>query len=176
MRLSEFQRLVTKPPRVIQSTVERSSRTQSFIVQNGLLYDYYSIKVSPTPIKEGKPFHKIEKLPSILADGLVVINKKIYIVSRKDLLRRRINVNNEYHQSTQSQQQPVQEPTVESTVKQSTVNRALGVEVSEDVNMAWDEQIRTLLHVNDPEAWYWETEDTPQPLGIDESGTIQDTE
>lgn len=173
MIVSEIQRLVTKPPRVTKSTLDAKSRTVSFVILNGMFYDYYSMKVSKEPISPSGLFHRIEKLPAVLADGLVIFNKKIYAVSRKDLLRRRINVSTEYSIPVQ---QPVAATTIEPIVEQPVTHNPAGFEVLEDANVAWDEQVRSLLHAHDPEAWYWETESSAQPGRDDEDGSVSDSE
>lgn len=173
MIVSEIQRLVTKPPRVTKSTLDAKSRTVSFVIPNGMFYDYYSLKVSKEPTGSSGLFHRIEKLPPVLADGLVIFNKKIYAVSRKDLLRRRINVSTEYHVPVH---QPIAETTVEPVVEQPVTHNPAGFEVLEDANMAWDEQVRSLLYAHDPEAWYWETESATQPGRDDEDGPVPDFE
>lgn len=167
IHIGRVRSLVTKPPKLSKPDLDPSK--EYFVVDNGMLFDYYPIKILPTSFGSGR-FHKIEKSPPVISDGFVIFKKKIYKLTKEDLLRRRINVSAEYHPTVQ----PIVAVSNAPDIHKPAVSQPSRIELSEDANVAWEEQIRTLLHADDPQTWDWETETPAQSGRVDEDSAVQD--
>ena len=130
-----------------------------FVVQNGLLFDYYPVKVGPHSLSI---FLSIEVSPPVLTDGFICYQRKIYKVSANDLLRRRINVKNEQSVETTDTKREKAKSTNSRTdsVPDNRTQRAdefVEHEKSEDINLAFKNQIDSLLHAySSKEGEEWE--------------------
>lgn len=138
----------------------------SFAVQNGLMWDYYPMKLGD---RKGD-FVAITKLPPVLKEGYATYQKKLFKVTFKDFLRSRINVGqpaftaepaatDEPSGTTDQPTATVDKPRVDSV--QSGSDKSFGLQEHQAADVAWEEQVRALLHLDDPEA-EWEFETAPQ--------------
>jgi len=121
-----------------------------YLVKTGLLYNYYPIKVKP--FTDGDSIMRFEKAPPVLMEGIVIINKKPYHVTVQDLMRQVIRKSREVAVAKREQangnsgttsikalRQAVQHPVEQGSVREASV------EIIEDANAAWEEQIGALL-------------------------------
>jgi hypothetical protein len=154
VRLDEVIGLVTKPPRSSKPVLE--TNRDAFILVTGLFYDYYPIKLKP--ISLGDKFIRIEKSPPVLADGLIICNKKVYTITKQELLRRKFNVANECPVSTTKHTSTTNTVASASPGLQPGLSETLGDEVAQDVNLAWEEQVGALLYAENSQTWDWENE------------------
>lgn len=125
-----------KPPKDSRPTLEYTKDT--FVVRNGLLFDYYPMKASV--LIPDKIFNIIVS-PPILTDGYACLGKEIYEVSKQDLMKRKVYVSKQYSNRGSSTQP---EQSVPNPPKQELDNSS-GIEIDEDANLAWENQIDSLL-------------------------------
>lgn len=124
--------------------------TNTYAIMHGEVYDYYSIKLGES---KGK-FVELLKLPPCLEEGYITINKKLYFVTFKDLLRGRVNVEREFSTTATGDGQPITTIVVDqnnSVDNQSGLNQSTELQEGEHADLAWQEQINALLHLDDPE-------------------------
>lgn len=152
--------LASKGPKESLTTLEPVVGT--YAIQNGVLYDYY-------PIKFGEvkgDFVSLQRCPPILAEGYVTYQKKLYKVTLKDLLRSRVNVgvgpysvpttNNVAGAAITAAAAPSSPtPGLQVTAGQPELDPITGVQVTQAADVAWKEQVDSLLYSVDPEA-EWE--------------------
>lgn len=122
-----------------------------YLVKTGLLYNYYPIKVKP--FTEDDNIIWFEKTPPVLMEGIVIVGKKPYHVTTQDLMRgvirksravavakrEKVDGKSESVTSIKSLRQTLQHP------DEQRVSREASVEILEDANAAWEEQIGALL-------------------------------
>lgn len=136
-------------PKWSRGTLDLVNNT--YVVRNGLIYDYYPISV--LPLREGSHFYEIDISPGVQAQGIAIIDKTMYEVPLRDLLRRHIDV-----RKKQSTVNAVVNPRTRREATVQTDIRAVqsdpdefrpsdfaGDEISKDANLAWEDQISTLL-------------------------------
>lgn len=153
-------------PKVVKSVLEPTLNT--IAIENGLFFDYYPIKLGD---KTGD-FVQLTKLPPVIAEGFVTYNKRLYKLTYRDFFRRRLNVQSSYTAPTSATRTGAVESTntpepigvVEAgdNSVQSGVGNSVELQVLEDANLAWDEQINSLLHSIDSEE-EWVIENYSQP-------------
>lgn len=139
--------------------------TNTFAVQNGMLWDYYPIKLGD---RKGD-YVAIVKLPPVLKEGYATYQKKLFKVTFKDFLRSRVNVGQPAYTAepgTDDESGSTEQPklvTVKPAVnsEQCRTDDTFGVQINEAADVAWQEQVRALLYLDDPEA-EWEFETAPQ--------------
>jgi hypothetical protein len=136
----------------------------TYAVENGVLYDYYPVKLGD---RKGD-FVTITKLPPLLREGFVTYQKKLFKVELRDFFRSRVNVGKPYvaaADGTNANTTATSDSVVSAELgqpsttpdKQGTVDTS-GIQVDEAVDLAWEEQIRALLTLDDPEAqWDFKT-------------------
>lgn len=119
----------------------------TFVVRNGLIYEYYPISVRP--YKAGSNFIEFETSPGIVSDGIAIVGKKLYKVTVADLFRRKINVNK--REDTDDRSSTSKSATKAKSAKSKTISNkqgsieAFGSDVSKTADLAWEDQIDTLL-------------------------------
>lgn len=153
-----------------------------YVVQNGLLFDYYPISTKPE--RNGK-FIFLDVSPPVWKSGVAIIDRIQYDVSVQDIIRRRVNVSKSKqltrsatnNTSTSSSSFPgdgkkagesnigsggssplgeVQHP------NQLGVDDSIGDEERQAVDLAWDQQVGTLLQTLHSEKGEWEIASAPQ--------------
>lgn len=139
----------SKPPKYTRATIDKVNDT--FIVKDGLFYNYYPIKVSI--MIPGKVL-KIDVSPPLIADGYIVFKKKIYQVNKKDILRRK------FHVSREHRPKPIESECNIRHINEPRPEQIPQDEVLQDANLAWEEQIRALQHMVNPEEIWWCEDDS----------------
>jgi hypothetical protein len=139
-------------PIQVRSSLDIKNNT--YVVQNGFLFEYYPLVCKKT--QRGN-FLDIEISPGVLAEGVAMIDKKLYDVSLKDLVRRRIDVRKQ-----RISEEPVREPRRRTRAKanDTVLTTASIVQLSADqqrpssldsdqvaqaADLAWQDQVGTLL-------------------------------
>ena len=138
-----------------------------FIVREGDKWIYYLTRATPT---ETNKFVDFLKSPPVYKDGFFAYDRKFYPVSKRDVVRGHF-LNNSDYAFTLEQLKSIYEPTntTEANVNPSSCQsgsdnapaagedpnqpgfRVAIEEEANDIDLAWDEQIRTLLTFQDPE-------------------------
>lgn len=141
---------MTTGPKSTRSTLDVVNNT--YVVRNGLLYEYYPISVLQG--KDSAKFMRLGISPGVMSPGIAIVDKELYDVSVDDLFRRRINVANRHQRSN-----------VDATVNKSDVpakkgkntsktqgdpnkqgsSKVFGIEVSKAADVAWENQTDALL-------------------------------
>lgn len=151
----------------------------TYVVRNNLLYEYYPVSVYP--YKETDPFIKLEVSPGVMSPGTIVLDGKAFDVSLEDLLRRRINVKKQRLHATGDNIDGTDKSNGENkepgkvkvhSDKQGLVD-LFGDEVSEAADMAFENQVNSLLQVlHSQEGEEFEITNTTQSRRVDESGAV----
>lgn len=154
---------VTVRPKESKGALEPVKDT--YAVENGVLYDYYPIKLGD---RKGD-YVTIMKLPPVLKPGYVTYQKELYKVELRDFLRGRVNVGTNFkyvpaEPGATTEPEPANGAVDNASVsaEQQGASPDPGIQIDQAVDMAWEEQIRTLLTLDDPEA-QWEFETASQP-------------
>lgn len=162
-------------------------RSDYYIVKDGLLYNYYSIKIVPFEVDQ--KILRFEKYPPIIAEGVVMIKKKLYRVTPEDLLRGLVRTSREIVKVKRDKEKDVENvgnnrsnhpdvdistantdasvsasPVVRDAVQHQQQQSAFGLailEESELVDSSWQEQIGALQDfVSEKEGGEWEISNT----------------
>lgn len=143
-------------PKETRSSLEPVPNTLA--VSNGSNFDYYAIKLGSAV----NGYIPILKMPPIIAEGYITYSKKLYRLTYRDFFRRRLNVNQPSYSPTPAitnsnadsanPSSPVG-AMVEAGINnlQSGLIESSELQLIEDANLAWKEQVGTLLHSIDPE-------------------------
>jgi hypothetical protein len=168
---------MTVAPKTSRSTLDLLNNM--YVVKNGLVYDYYSISVKPGV--HGK-FMFFDVSPAIIQPGIAIVGKAMYDVSLPDLLRRKINVGNRRQPAVIKPIEPTSKTTISSgdtktsdpiqCKDESRTGIFVGDEESEAVDLAWEEQVGTLLEAVHPKKRKLKTKSTPQSGFPDKDGTV----
>lgn len=153
-------------PRATRETLDKVTNT--YAVKVGEQWSYYTIRFGE-PIVHGK-YVQITKMPPVIAEGIVTYKKKHYRVTFEDFFRSRVNVQYEFIESRNASSQSdigtgtdpgsaVPAPIRVVDKFQSGIGELIGDEDSQAADLAWDEQIRTLLYTDDQEE-KWSIEST----------------
>jgi hypothetical protein len=171
--------MATDEPKWTRAALDVINNT--YVVKKDLLYEYYPIEC--VPFSEGDKFIKLIKSPVVIAEGIAIVNRQLYAVSVGDLFRRKINVAK--RQSTSTTDDNVGERVTTKKSKSSTKPKAnskqpklsplFGIEVSEAADLAWDDQVQTLLQtIHTEEGEELEIESPSQSRQSDESSSVSD--
>lgn len=143
-------------------------RNNYYVVYNGEVYNYYPIKVVPW---DDGPLIRFERTPPVLLEGYVMVGRKIYLVTLKDLQRKVIRksreIQREVQNATDANAQPLSailDSTVTTSVSngdESKLGGDITLEVSQAADAAWQDQVRALFSDPDEEEGEWEIEDNP---------------
>jgi hypothetical protein len=167
-------------PKESKSTLEPMPHT--FAVENGLVYDYYPIKLG---LRLGD-YIAIQKLPPVMKEGFVTYQKRLYKVTFRDFFRSRVNVGQPAYtparndDGASTSRSTIVDPSPSSDVAatpasvgdQQGSESTFGLQINQAADLAWEDQIRTLLFVDDPqEEWIIET--APQSGQSHESSPVQ---
>lgn len=125
----------------------------TYVVRNNLLYEYYPISV--LPYKDTDSFLKLEISPGVISSGVAIVDDKVYDVSLEDLYRRRINVKKQRLSTPDVNVGGTDESNgtskghgkVKSNTDQQGLSDLFGDEVSEAADVAWEDQVDSLLQV-----------------------------
>lgn len=151
----------------------------TYVVRNGLLYEYYPIACKPR--KPEDKFIKLEISPGIIAPGIAIVGKQLYDVSVDDLFRRRINVSKRHttidanvgRTVRTKKTKSIAEPKTSADEQGSSTN--IRNEISEVTDMAWQNQVDSLLQViSAKEGEEFEITGTSQSGRLDASHSISD--
>lgn len=153
-----------------------------YAVADGPIYNYFPIIVGK--MGEGN-FVEILKPPIVAQAGYVTIEGKLYFVTLRDLFRRKVNVRNSPINPDSGSISTTSGSTGNTGLSPATVDQGSKhpeqprpsqvseFQVNETINLAWQDQIDALLHLEDPEAEWDIMEDNPQPGRHDESSAVQ---
>lgn len=161
-------------PRMSTPTLE--IRNKYYAVTDGTVFSYYPITYEDA--SSNPNIIRLVKSPPLLLEGWVIVEKKIYLVTTEDLLRKIIrksrlvtleSINGSITATTN--RGPVSSDAVSTVVStalqhinQSGALSVTEVEVSQAADAAWSEQVRSLLDLeNEEEGLFseaWEIEDT----------------
>lgn len=135
----------------------------TFATMVGTEFHYFGIKLGE---RKGN-FVELLQNPPMIADGFVTFERKLYRVNKTDIFKGKVNVSSPVDAGPESKPTTIHEPGTEQsgsskpeTVEPVTVtdSNESGIDgyfrlsVDEDVDLAWTEQIGTLLRIEDPEA------------------------
>ena len=150
----------TLVPKYVQETLTPKNNT--IAVRNGLVFDYYPLKVEYS----GRGlFANIISAPHLVSEGWVTFNKKVYFVSIQDYLRRRVNVTTAANlasiNSTDTGAAGTSSSGVNSesngNVQQHTDQQGPSQQTADEhkeADLAWKEQIRELYSATaEEEGW-----------------------
>lgn len=148
--------LAVASPKESKGSLETLPNT--FAVQNGVLYDYYSIKFG----ERRGDFVDIHKLPGVMKEGFVTYQKNLYRVSLKDYLRSKVNVGQSPYVPPSTLNDGGRELTAAnkptSNVGKLRIDSGqlgslgdLDVQIEQAANLAFEDQIRALLYADNPE-------------------------
>lgn len=122
----------------------------TYVVQNGLLFEYYPI--SCVPHADSDKFIKLQISPGVMVPGIAIVGKKLYDMSLEDLFRRRINVAKRHGRTDDanvvksSPAKKTEDSTKLSTdSNESTLGKLFGGEIDKVADLAWQNEIDTLL-------------------------------
>lgn len=128
------------------------------MVENIETWYYYPVKIS----KERKGnFHKLEVCPPVLREGIVCIDKNFIHVPLSDLIRRNINVTRieSTTVNTETNTTVKSKPKSASTSDKSGAGIITTDEDSKNIDLAFQNQINTLQHLEDAKEGFWEISD-----------------
>lgn len=147
----------------------------TFVVQNGLIYEYYPISVKP--FKPDAKFIELEVSPGIRSPGKIIVGKKVYDISLADLERRRINVSKRIIED--DGRSTSNDPSKGKSSKSKAIsNKQRSIEVSgskftKAADLAWEDQIDSLLETfYSKEGEEFEIKSSSQSGQVDEDSSI----
>lgn len=172
---------MTTGPKWSRGALEIVNNT--YVVRNDLLFEYYSI--SALPYTEKDSFIRLEISPGIVSEGIAIIDDEMYDVSLHDLLRRRINVgkrrvNEELFggDNTSTGDKPKKHKHRRRSAtnpNEQGLSGLFGDEVGEAADMAWENQVNTLLQIiSTEEGEEFEITGSSQSGRTYEGSTVQD--
>jgi hypothetical protein len=173
---------MTTGPKLSRGTLDIINNT--YVVRNGMMYEYYPIIC--TKPKEQDKFFDIEISPGIMAEGIAIIDRRMYNVSLRDLQRRRINVGNlrtldngkrkgTKGISTESGSKTIKEDNSEPGRNEQRLGEIVGDKVGKVADMAWQNQVDSLLEtLHTEEGEEFEVTGTTQSRQADENSPIPD--
>lgn len=126
-----------KPPKLTSPNLTCVKDT--YVVQNGLLFDYYPIKTKPLILDK---VYSIEQSPPVILDGFVCIGKELYRVSADDIMKRKVYGNKRY--SAADTTTDTSTKSVSNRPKQKS-DDSIGFEIDQNADLAWQNQIDSLL-------------------------------
>ena len=173
-------------PKLAAPTLEL--KNNYYVVPNADSFSYFPIKIVESTMDQ--PIMRFEKHPPVLIDGIVIVKKKLYEVTAQDIFRGVIrksreintdkrdtdgsartnttptsddNLNTEKREGCTVETTKASKPTVLHP-KQCRAERSAGMEIDENANKAWTDQIDTLLDfISSKEGEEWEVTDIAQP-------------
>lgn len=135
-------------PKMTRAALDVINNT--YVIRNGLLYEYYSI--SCVPHTDSDKFIRFLISPGVMGPGIAIVNKKLYDVSLDDLFRRRINVAKQHGRAADANvSKPIPAKKTENSSEsksdsdQQGVSSLFGSEVDQVANLAWENQVNALL-------------------------------
>lgn len=184
-------------PKMSTNTLE--IRKNYYVIPDGEKYHYFAIKIEENSVSQ--PIMRFDKAPPVLIEGIAIIGRKLYRVPIKDLMRGIIRKSREINQanrvsangSSRTASSTDNESSAESGTKsspsgdsadhllqcqdQSGTSESSTVEISEAADLAWTEQIESLLSfISEKEGVEWEVADPAQSGSADESSAVQNLE
>lgn len=166
-------------PKLTRGSLDLVNNT--YVVQNGLLFEYYSISTEPFAV--GDKFIKFEISPATMAPGVAIVGKKMYDVPLRDLVRRRIDVSRlrrtESNSDESTDSNPAKQTRRKGIIKlnsnESGSGTISGDEISKVADLAWENQVDSLLEIiHSKEGEEIEVTSSTQSGQIDEDCSIPD--
>jgi hypothetical protein len=147
----------------------------TFVVQNGMIYEYYPISVKPYD-KDDK-FIELEISPGIRSPGKAIIAKNVYDVSLADLERRRINVskriNEEVGRNTSDTASKAKSSKPKASNNEQRSVPVSGRELTKAADVAWEDQVESLLETfYSKEGEEFEITGSAQSRQVDEDSAV----
>jgi hypothetical protein len=161
----------TPSPKAVKPDLVPMANT--IAMENGLFFEYYPVKFG---VELGQ-YVQLTKLPPVLKEGYVTFNKKLYKLTLQDLIRRRLNVGQPSYGTEPTPTEPGKPNTLPKVVRTSSDNiesdtsQLAEIQICQDADMAWTEQVHTLLHTIDPEE-EWDYSSLTQSRPVNESSTV----
>jgi hypothetical protein len=119
----------------------------TYVVQNGLIYEYYPISVKP--FAPDASFIELEMSPGVRSPGKIILGKKVYDVSLADLERRRINVGKRITEdagsNTSNNASKGKSSKSKATSNKQGSSEMFGGNLTKTADLAWENQIDSLL-------------------------------
>ena len=147
--------MATTEVRPLESRGTLDPKANTIAVVNGMLFDYYSIKLG----ERHGPYIELVKVPPLIVEGFVTVGKQLYQVTIKDFIRRRVNVTSPYR-ATAATEQPAALDVAEDIQpsNQSAISKLAESVLDQAADLAWQDQIDSLCYLDDPEEeWILET-------------------
>ena len=142
-------------PKETRDTLERVLNTLAIRNSEGK-FDYYSVSLSKTPRGTNGKFVDINRLPPVISEGYVYYKRNVYYISVREFLRRYVDVSKPPVDLAAFNQHyvPSSVDTGAASENKPGTNEDSGNISSEVIDLAWEEQISTLLHLDDTqEEW-----------------------
>jgi hypothetical protein len=128
-------------------------RNNYYIVTDGTRFYSYSIKAKE--LNPEVPIIRLERSPPVLMEGYAVLGRRVYLVSRQDLLRKVVRKSKEIVKESTTNDATNINSTVAAAIARSAVSNpdepglseAAQLEITKNADAAWKEQVGTLLSV-----------------------------
>jgi hypothetical protein len=171
-------------PKMSHTTLE--IRKNYYVIPDGEQFHYFPIKVLDE--KTSRDIFRLEKTPPVIIEGIAILDNKLYHVSVKDLMRGVIRKSKEIKPANRvtengsstnsSHNSGTTDPSTEASTgsirgtdgtnlrsndEQGSLS-ASEMEVNRAANLAWSEQIDSLLSfISEKEGGQWEVTSVAQP-------------
>jgi hypothetical protein len=128
-------------------------RNNYYVVTDGKNFYSYSIKAKD--LVPDAPIIRLERNPPVLMEGYAIIGRRVYLVSRQDLLRKVVRKSKEIVKESTTNDATNTNSTVAAALANSTVSdsdepglgEAAQLEITKNADAAWKEQVGTLLGI-----------------------------
>ncbi|HET8686729.1 MAG TPA: hypothetical protein VFM18_08700 [Methanosarcina sp.] len=149
-------------------------RSGHYVVESEGMYAYYPIKVSTD---QASGFFKVTKRPPLLLDGVIILDRKAYVVTTMDIQRGivrksslilsgRANDSTHSNESTNAPRTgsaalvPRADQHQPRNSNEPSISGELGMEIAEAADLAWNRQASSLLQaIHSQEGGEWEIAD-----------------
>jgi hypothetical protein len=132
---------------------EFTPRNNYYVVTDGRRFYSYSIKAGE--MNPDAPIIRLERNPPILMEGFAIIGRRVYLVSRQDLLRKVVRKSKEIVKESTTNDATNINSTVAAAIASAAVSdsdepglsEAAQLEIAKNADAAWKEQVGTLLGI-----------------------------
>jgi hypothetical protein len=132
---------------------EFTPRNNYYVVTDGRSFYSYSIKAKE--LNPDAPIIRLEKNPPVLMEGYAIIGRRVYLVSRQDLLRKVVRKSKEIVKESTTNDTTNINSTVAAAIASAAVSNpdepglseAAQLEIAKNADAAWKEQVGTLLGI-----------------------------
>lgn len=163
----------TTKPEPSETSQELKVKKNAFVFFNEetQLWEYFKCQLGD--LRCNGKFIDMIITPPFLAEGYVSYGKDYYKVTIRDILRKKVHVSAKYSipgrnrasraaANNSTTTNPFRVEGTEGCRNESAASESDESRISEDANLAWKEQIRTLYHILDPEEG-WDIQENLQP-------------